>query len=72
MNKDEIISMINLYIEAEKAVLTGKEYRIGTRELRREDLEEIRKGRMEWEYRLKAFKNGGKTRKIRRIIPTDL
>ncbi len=47
MTRDEVLGMINLYIEAEKAVLTGKRYRIGTRELERENLSEIRKARAE-------------------------
>ena len=38
MTRDEILGMINLYIEAEKAVLTGKRYRIGTRELEKREL----------------------------------
>ena len=62
---DECKTMISLYIEAEKAVITGKKYRIGTRELERENLSEIRKARAEWEQRLKDLENGGKRRKIR-------
>lgn len=72
MTRDEILGMINLYIEAEKSVLTGKRYKIGTRELERENLSEIRKARAEWEQRLKDLDNGGKRRKIRGIIPRDL
>lgn len=72
MTRDEILGMINLYIEAEKAVLTGKRYKIGTRELERENLSEIRKARAEWEQRLKDLDNGGKRRKIRGVIPRDL
>ena len=37
--------MINSYLEAEKAVLTGQSYKIGTRELTRADLPEIIKAR---------------------------
>ena len=62
---DECKTMISLYIEAEKAVIAGKKYRIGTRELERENLSEIRKARAEWEQRLKDLENGGKRRKIR-------
>jgi hypothetical protein len=69
---DECKTMVSLYIEAEKAVITGKKYRIGTRELERENLSEIRKARAEWEQRLKDLENGGKRRKIRGIIPRDL
>lgn len=69
---EECKEMISLYIEAEKAVLTGKRYRIGTRELERVDLDEIVENRAKWENRLKALQNGGKTRIIRRIVPTDM
>ena len=72
MTRDEILGMINLYIEAEKTVLTGKRYRIGTRELERENLSEIRKARADWEQKLKDLENGGKRRKIRGFIPRDL
>ena len=72
MTRDEILGMINLYIEAEKAVLTGKRYRIWTRELERENLSEIRKARADWEQKLKDLENGGKRRKIRGFIPRDL
>lgn len=69
---EECKEMIALYIEAEKAVLTGKRYRIGTRELERVDLDEIVENRAKWENRLKALQNGGKTRIIRRVVPTDM
>ena len=69
---EECKEMIALYIEAEKAVLTGKRYRIGTRELERVDLDEIVENRVKWGNRLRALQNGGKTRIIRRIVPTDM
>ena len=50
--KEECKQMIDLYIEAEKSILTGKRYRIGTRELEREDLDDVVKHRVEWERRL--------------------
>jgi len=40
---NETRTRYNAYIAAEEAVLTGQEYRIGTRLLRRPDLIEIRK-----------------------------
>lgn len=52
--------MIALYIEAEKAVLTGKTVEINGRRLSRENLADIRAGRMEWERRLKIENNMGK------------
>lgn len=51
----EALAMLAKYIEAESAVLEGKEVRMGVsgggidRTWRSEDLPEIRKGRQEWE-----------------------
>ncbi len=44
--------MLDLYIAAEKAVLSGKSYTIAGRALTRENLSEIREGRQEWERRV--------------------
>ncbi len=41
--------MLALYIQAEQAVLSGQEFTLGDRRLRRADLVEIRKGRAEWQ-----------------------
>ncbi|CAM3107959.1 MULTISPECIES: DUF6148 family protein [Streptobacillus] len=75
-NKEICQEMINMYIEAEKAVLTGQRYRIGSRELERANLSEIVKNRMIWERRLVDLNTGGgstiKRKKIRGIIPRDL
>ena len=46
--------MLNLYIEAEKAVLSGKEFFMNGRRLVREDLAMIRAGRQEWERKVNA------------------
>jgi len=53
-------------------VLTGKSYKIGTRELVREDLSEIRKGRAFWEGELDKLNNNGRKKLGRRVIPRDL
>lgn len=68
----ECKDMISLYIEAEKAVLAGKRYKIGTREVERVDLNDIVTQRKAWENRLKLVENGGKRRNIRGIVPRDL
>lgn len=70
-SKEHCIEMIELYDKAEKAVLTGKRYRIGTRELERENLVEIRKGRMFWESELEKVENKGRRKLARRVIPRD-
>lgn len=47
--------MRDLYIAAEAAVLSGKEYQDHRgRVFKREDLPEIRKGRQEWQQRVNA------------------
>ena len=48
-SREYILEMIVEYGKAERAVLTGKSYKIGTRELTRMGIDEIRKGRADWE-----------------------
>jgi uncharacterized membrane protein YgaE (UPF0421/DUF939 family) len=66
---------LNAYYEAETTVLTGQEYRIGSRTLRRADLQEIRKAIHELEKlcdELESAVAGKGRRKAYRIIPRDL
>lgn len=66
---------IAAYYEAEMAVLTGQEYRIGTRTLRRADLKEIRSAINELEklvHRLEAQANGDTTARVRRVVIRDI
>lgn len=51
--------MLAKYLEAEAAVLSGKTVSFGGRTLSSENLEEIRKGRSEWERRVAREQNGG-------------
>lgn len=46
--------MVDRYLEAELAILQGKEILFNGRKLIMDDLEEIRAGRLEWERRLRA------------------
>jgi hypothetical protein len=47
--------MLDLYIAAEAAVLEGKEYQDHRgRVFKREDLKEIRAGRIEWQHKVAA------------------
>lgn len=46
--------MLALYIQAESAVLSGQEFTLGDRRLRRADLVEIRAGRREWQAKVNA------------------
>lgn len=54
MNRSDIQNMIDIYVNAEVAVLKGKSYTIGGRSLTRENLKEIREGRHEWEQKLSS------------------
>lgn len=55
MTRAQIQEMVDLYIGAEKAVLTGQSYSIGNRSLTRSNLTEIRNARSDWENRLANF-----------------
>ncbi|MBK5072224.1 hypothetical protein I2492_04235 [Budviciaceae bacterium CWB-B4] len=54
MNKVDIESMIQLYVEAEKSVLSGKSITFNGQQMTMENLSEIRSGRKEWERRLSS------------------
>ena len=49
---------IRLYLEAEEAVLKGQEYTIDGQNLKRADLEQIRKGRIWWENKKAQIESG--------------
>ena len=51
--------MLDTYIAAEVAVLSGQSFRIGERQMARADLAEIRAGRREWEARVRTEANSG-------------
>lgn len=63
--------MIKLCNDAEVAILSGKRYRIGTRELERANLSEIHSIRFKWEQELQKLQSGGKIRRAKRVIPRD-
>ena len=55
MSKQEAADMVALYLEAEKDVLAGKSVSINGKMMSTEDLEQIRKGRMEWQRTLSMY-----------------
>lgn len=66
---------LQLYYEAEIAVLTGQEYRIGSRTLRRADLKEIRAAINALEKQvqiLEARQTGDTSSRARRIVLRDI
>ena len=70
-SREYILEMIVEYGKAERAFLTGKSYKIGTRELTRMGIDEIRKGRAYWENELQKLNSTGK-RRVRRGVPRNL
>lgn len=65
--------MVNSYIKAEQAILTGQEYNIGNLKLRRADLSEIRKGREYWENEVRKLEDNVKSHiRIKRVVIRDI
>lgn len=64
-----------LWLEADAAVSTGQEYRMGTKRLTRADAEQIRKNIEFWEGKVAELdavsKRKGK-RKTVRVVPRDI
>jgi hypothetical protein len=55
MSKQTATDMVALYIEAEKDVLAGKSVSINGKMMSTEDLEQIRRGRIEWQRTLSIY-----------------
>ena len=51
-SREIIEKKLQKYLDVEDALLSGKSYKIGTRELTRLDLKEIQMGRAYWENEL--------------------
>lgn len=63
---------IRLYLEAEEAVLKGQEYTIDGQNLKRADLEQIRKGRIWWENKKAQIESGtGEGIRFFQIVPHE-
>lgn len=66
---------LNAYYQAEMAVLTGQEYTIGSRSLKRADLAQIRSAIKELEghvQTLEAQASGNTANRARRIVLRDI
>lgn len=71
MTLSEANEMLQLWIEAEKAVSTGQSYSIGGRSLTRVNMKEIREAQRYWEseiYRLKNNVNSRGARVLRAVL----
>lgn len=65
-------SMLESYLKAEQAILTGQEYSMNGLRLRRADLSEIRKGREYWQNEVDKLESGVGGMRVKRIIPRDI
>ncbi len=66
---------LEAWLKAELAVSTGQSYKIGSRQLTRADLAEIRKQIMFWQKevaKLEAKARGKGPRRVIRVVPRDL
>jgi len=58
------------WVEAERAVMSGQEYRIGTRLLRRASLDEIRRSVKYWRGEIDRLEGVSRMR-VQQVIPRD-
>lgn len=64
---------LNSWLQAELAVSTGQRYRIGTRELTRADLSEIRERINYWSNEVARLERGrARGARVLRVVPRDL
>lgn len=63
-------SRLEMYYEAEKAILSGQEYSMGSKSLRRADLKTVQAEINTLEKEISNYKKGGKN-KMFRAIPLD-
>ena len=75
ITKETAQKHLDAWLEAELVVTTGQSYTIGSRNLTRANLTEIRNAIDYWNNKVKALetveKNGGRN-KVRRAVPRDL
>lgn len=62
---------LELYYKTEEAILTGQEYTIGTKRLRRADLEDVQSMIKQLENEVESLQASGKNRALRGI-PLDI
>ncbi|GAK06046.1 hypothetical protein JCM19037_4600 [Geomicrobium sp. JCM 19037] len=60
---------LNVWLEAERKVATGQEYRIGSRMLKRADLKDIRDSIQYW--RREVNRLSGRRNRVYRMVPRD-
>lgn len=62
---------LEAWLEAELSVSTGQSYRLGTRQLQRANLSEIRQQIQYWRSEIAKLEGRGR-RNVTRVIPRDL
>ena len=64
--------MLDLWLEAERAVTTGQSYKIGTRSLTRADVSDIASRVSFWRNEVERLENGqGRGARVLRAVPRD-
>lgn len=71
MTAEDCNYYIRLYLEAEQAVLAGQEYTIDGQNMRRADLDKIRKGRIWWENKKEQIENNTTGIQVFQICPNE-
>lgn len=64
-------SRLDAYLKAESQILTSQEYWMGTKRLRRADLEDVQKNIKELQKEISRLESGGKNKMVR-VVPIDL
>lgn len=62
---------LQAWLDAELAISTGQSYKIGSRELKRANLSEVRKQITYWQREVSRLEGKG-SRKVFRAVPRDL
>lgn len=68
---ERVEKRLNLYYKAEEAILSGQEYSLGSRKLRRADLSEVQSMIRTLEKEVKSLEAGGKNIVVR-AVPLDI
>lgn len=69
---DEAREMLQMWLDAEKAVATGQSYKIGSRSLTRANLSDIAKRITYWKNEVAKLESGRTGARVLRAVPRDL
>lgn len=74
ITKEKANEHLNAWLNAELAISTGQSYKIGSRELKRADLKEVRESIKFWQGKVQMLENPKRTSRntVVRVIPRDL